>query len=117
MKKSGGNWKKITKYLLVILVAFAAIFGLTKSKSIMTQMKRFFAAGDVPAHEKTRTDNKVGEQKDPLSPPPGPIPRRTGGGEAREPGAGRGEAPEAGQQARFKVTVITGDSTVMSLWM
>lgn len=29
----------------------------------------------------------------PLSPPPGPIPRRTGGGEAREPGAGRGEAP------------------------
>ena len=64
MKKSGGNWKKITKYLLVILVAFAAIFGLTKSKSIMTQMKRFFAAGDVPAHEKTKTDNMINGQKD-----------------------------------------------------
>ena len=60
MKSSGGNWKNITKYLLVILVAFAAIFGVSHSKTISSFAKKFFAAGQVPAHSKIVTDNHDG---------------------------------------------------------
>ena len=67
MKNSGGKWKNITKYILVILVACAALFGLTQSKTISKFAKEFFAAGDRPVINKGRTPNNDGTYKLSLS--------------------------------------------------
>lgn len=66
MKNSGGNWNKkgVIKCLLSVIFMIAAIVGFANSKSIMNYAKQFFAAGDVPAHEKTKTDNMINGQKD-----------------------------------------------------
>ena len=65
MKNSGGKWNKkgVFKCFLAVIIIITAIFGLANSKSIMNYAKNFFAAGDVPAHNKSLTNNDDGTYK------------------------------------------------------
>ena len=70
MKKKNGilkSKKKLTSVIVTSLLVLVAALGFlmpNNFKSILNSARSVFAAGDVPAHEKTRTDNKVGDQKD-----------------------------------------------------